>query len=345
MPNDVYDLTIIGAGPAGMFAAFYAGLRAMKTKIIDAKQEMGGFLTSYPEKTIWDVGGVEPMRCDKLIHILENQAKTFHPTVVLGEEVQHLHRHEDNLLELTSKCGNKHLTKTVLLCVGRGITQMERLDVEGADRYELANLYYTIANLENFRNKQVLISGGGHSAVDWANELIDYGAKVTVVHRRETFNALESHIQQMRKNTTVKTPYSIHQLHGNGDMIHSVSLRNHQTNDIETVQVDAVVVNHGYSRNYGPLIDWGLQAAERGIFVDAKMGTGIPGVFGAGDFVNYPSKVQLIAGTFNDAILGVNSAMLYMNPEANPVGEVSSHSDIFKERNRVLREKQQASHS
>lgn len=336
----IYDVTIVGGGPAGMYAAFYSGMREMRTKIIEAKEELGGFMRMYPEKMVWDVGGVQPIRCNDLIASLERQALTFEPTIVLGQQVQGLERLADGTMILVADNGERHYTRTVVLCAGRGITRMQRLDIEGADRYEVANLHYTIVNLERFRGKHVLISGGGHSAVDWANELADYASRVTVVHRRETFDALERQVTRMYGHADLRTPYFVSKLYGQGEQIVYVDLTHMETGAVERLDVDEIVVNHGYNRNYGPLLEWGLQQSDYGIIVDSRMDTGLPGVFGAGDFVTYGSKVRLIAGAFNDAVLAVNSAKLYLDPAANKMAGVSSHHEIFRERNKALARQQ-----
>jgi thioredoxin reductase len=334
--TELYDVTIIGGGPAGMYAAFYSGMREMRTKIIEAKGELGGFMRMYPEKMIWDVGGVQPIRCDALIASLERQAQTFQPTIVLGQRILGMQRLPDGTMMLESDNGERHHTRTVLLCAGRGITQMQRLEIEGADRYEVTNLHYTIMNLERFRGKRVLISGGGNSAVDWANELAEYARQVSVVHRREKFDAMESQITRMYGHADVRTPYVVSKLYGDGEQIRYVDLTHAETGEVEQLEVDEVVVNHGYIQNFGLLLEWGLQQSYYGIAVDNRMATGLPGVFGAGDFVTHDSKVRLIAGAFNDAILAVNSAKLYLDPGASKMAGVSSHHELFHERNKAL---------
>lgn len=338
--TDVYDLTIVGGGPAGMYAAFYAGMREMRTKLIEAKQELGGFMRLYPEKMIWDVGGVNPIRCEQLIRDLERQARTFDPTIVFGQEIHELERQEDGTLKLTSNTGAVHYTRTVLMCAGRGITQIQKLQIEGADRYELSNLHYTITNLEHFRGKKVLVAGGGNSAVDWAIELADYASHVTVVHRRREFDALERHVSRMHESVEVRTPFNISRLIGEGERIHSVQLVDAENGEELRIEADEFLINHGFSRNYGHLLNWELERQDYGVTVDSKMATSIPGVFGAGDFVTFDTKVRLIAGAFNDAVLAVNHAKLYLEPTANKMAGVSSHHDRFRELNRALAAKQ-----
>lgn len=333
---ELFDVTIIGGGPAGMYTAFYSGMRDLKTKLIEAQNELGGFLHTYPEKMIWDVGGIPPMRCDKLIVWLEQQARTFDPTLVFNQKIVGVVKQEDGNFLLTSTTGEQHLSRTVIVTVGRGITQIQKLDIQGADRYEVTNLHYTIQELISFRGKRVLISGGGNSAVDWANELTGIGAEVIVIHRRDQFKAMEKHVADMMATADVRTPYFVSQLNGQGETIHSVTITNAETGETEVLDVDAVVVNHGYTSDYGPIAEWGIELGEWAINVSNRLATNVPGIFAAGDCVHYDSKVRLIAGTFTDAVLALNSAKLYMEPEADHYAYVSSHNVRFKERNKQL---------
>lgn len=335
---ELYDVTIIGGGPAGMYTAFYSGMRDLKTKLIEAKEELGGRMLIYPEKMIWDVGGVTPTLCRKLIDQLAEQARTFDPTIVFGQQIVHQARQEDGTYILTSATGEQHWTRTVILTIGYGILQMAKLEIEGADRYEVTNLHYTVQELEPFRGKRVLISGGGNSAVDWANELEGIASSVTIVHRREQFGGHEKNIVRMKESSVnVRVPYAVNQLHSsNGEQIDQVTISHIESGESEQLEVDAVIVNHGLKSDYGPLKDWGLDMGEWWAKVSGKLETNLPGIFAAGDFVDYDSKVRLIAGTFTDAVLALNSAKLYMDPEADKVAYVSSHNDRFKEKNKAL---------
>jgi thioredoxin reductase len=341
---ELYDITIIGGGPAGMYAAFYSGMRDMKTKLIEAKDELGGRLLIYPEKMIWDVGGVTPIRCEQLIRQLIQQAQTFDPTIVLGQQISGLERLEDGTMILTAASGEQHHTRTLVLALGYGVMKLAKLDIEGADRYEVNNLHYTVQELERFRGKRVLISGGGDSAVDWANELEPLAASVTVVHRRERFYGHEKNVRRMKESSVdVRTPYAVAHLHGNasGDAIEAVSIvrvnaEDHLEIQTERLEVDAVIVNHGLRGDFGAIVDWGIEMGAWNIQVNEKMATNLPGIFVAGDTANYPTKVHLIAGTFTDAALAVNNAKLYMEPEALKMAYVSSHNEKFKEKNKAL---------
>lgn len=340
MKQDIYDLTIIGGGPAGMYAAFYSGMREMKTKIIEAKHELGGFMRTYPEKLVWDVGGIEPVRCENIIQSLIKQAQTFDPIIVYGQEVVGMEKNDDGIFTLTANTGEKHYTKTIILATGRGITKIQKLTVEGANRYEVNNLHYTVTNLNKFKDKRVLISGGGDSAVDWAIEIAGLAKEVYVVHRRDDFSAFESSVTRMKSASTTYVPYIVSRLHGHEHKIEHVTLQHVDSQEEIRLEVDEVLVNHGFERNFGgAILNWGLAAEEWGISVTPKMCTSIPGIFGAGDIITNEGKVRLIAGAFNDAVLAVNSAKLYIDPNVSKMAGVSSHNDRFAEKNEDLRQK------
>ncbi|KOP69173.1 thioredoxin reductase [Bacillus sp. FJAT-18019] len=342
--SELYDLTIIGGGPAGLYAAFYSGMRDLKTKLIEAKEELGGRMLLYPEKMVWDVGGVPPIRCEQLMQQIIRQSYTFDPTIVLGQQIVGLERLDDGTMILTAATGEKHHTRTVVLALGRGVLKMAKLEIEGADRYEVTNLHYTVQDLEEFRDKRVLLSGGGDSAVDWANQLEPIAASVTVVHRREQFGGHEKSVRRMKESSVrVFTPYVVTELQGNdsGNAIASVSIarineEGDATDEMKRLVIDAVIVNHGLRGDFGPIVDWGLQMGPWNITVNEKLTTNLPGIFVAGDSAKYPSKLSLIAGAFTDAALAVNSAKLYMEPEARFMAYVSSHNSKFKEKNKAL---------
>lgn len=333
----LYDVTIIGGGPAGLYTAFYSGMRDLKTKIIEYGPELGGRLLIYPEKMIWDVGGVAPILGEQLIKQLIEQAKTFDPTIVLKQQITGVEKLIDGSFILTAATGERHRSKTIILAIGYGMLTMKKLEIEGADRYEVTNLHYTVQELEEFRGKNVLISGGGNSAVDWANELEAIAASVTVVHRRDEFGGHEQNVRRMKESSvTVATPCEITQLHGGGDMIESVSITYLETGEVSRVDVDAVIVNHGLGYNYGPLAEWGIHMKDHVALVDEHGETNIPGIYGAGDFIEHPSKVRLIAGAFTDGALALNAAKLRIEPDAPEMAYVSSHNIRFKERNKKI---------
>lgn len=334
--QDIFDVTIIGGGPAGMYAAFYAGMREMKVKLIEGKDQLGGFLHTYSDKTIWDVGGLPPMKCTKLIDWLVQQAGTFEPNLVFGQSVDAITRQDDGVIALHTLTGEVHYTRSVIVAIGRGIAEVQKLELDSAHHYERSNLHYTVQNLNYFAGKKVLISGGGNSAVDWALELADLADTVTVVHRQDAFRALEHNVKQMKSRTKVLTPFKIDRLYGNGECIHQVAISNVATGENIKLEVDEIIVSHGYTSQASNLARCGLDMDEGMIAMNQRGETNIPGIFTAGDCAIREGKVRLIAGAFNDAIVAVNSAKTYVEPTAAGMAYVSSHNELFREKNRDL---------
>ncbi len=292
--DELYDVTIVGGGPAGLYAAFYSGMRDMKTKLIEAKNELGGKLLIYPEKIIWDVGGITPIRCDQLIEQLIEQAKTFDPTIVLKQQVAHVERMHDGTWLMTSHSGERHYTRTIILAGGYGVWQPTKLELEGTDRYEVTNLHYTVTSLERFRNKRVLLSGGSDTAVDWAMALENIASEVILVHRRERLGGHEKNVSYvMQSSIQVLHPYQIAQLHGKGNAIDAVTLAGVDNNGDHTdetlnIAVDDVIINHGSSGNHADLLNWGLDMELSSVYAYDQLTTNLSGIFVAGDMAYYP---------------------------------------------------------
>ncbi|WP_066259593.1 NAD(P)/FAD-dependent oxidoreductase [Neobacillus drentensis] len=313
----IYDVTIIGGGPIGLFTAFYCGMREMETKIIEFLPYLGGKVSYfYPEKVIRDIGGIPAVSGENLIKQLTEQAQTFNPTIVLNQQVVGLERLADGTFQLTSHNGERHRTRTIILATGFGTLKSANLDVEGAEKFEGRNLRYGVERLNDYRDKHVLISGGGNSAVDWANELLPIAKHVTVVHRRHEFSGLERNISNLRKSAaTILTPHVLDSLHGADDRIERVCVKNLETNETQVIEVDEILVNHGFCIDLGPIKGWGLDFEYGNIKVDNRMQTNIEGIFAAGDVANYPNKFHLIAGGFSEGPTAVNSAKAYIEPE------------------------------
>ncbi|SMF87809.1 thioredoxin reductase (NADPH) [Paenibacillus uliginis N3/975] len=336
---ELYDVTILGGGPAGMYTAFYSGIRELKTKVIDAQYQLGGTLLYYLDKMVWDVGGIPPITGKQLTEHLIQQVNTFEPTIVLGQEIDDLERRDDGTFVLTSTAGDRHWTRTIIMAIGfGGLRKSVKIEIDGAERYENTNLYYSVHNLEDFRGKRVLISGGGDSAVDWANELEPIAASVTLVHRRDQFKGLERSVSNMKASSvSIRTPYRVEGFHSeDGVSIQQVNICHAESGESEQLHVDAVIVCHGVTYEYGRIREWGLGIGKWNLDVTDKMETAIPGIFAVGDFVHYGSKVMLIAGAFNDAVLALNSAKLYIEPNAEKMARISSENTRFNELNRQL---------
>jgi len=334
------DVTIIGGGPAGLYAAFYSGLRELKTKIIEYQPFLGGKVHVYPEKMIWDVGGLTPVPGAKLIEQLVAQALTFEPEVVLGEKVESIARDAEGIFLLHTASGAVHRSRTVILAVGGGILKPIKLNIEGAERFEVTNLHYTIKSLARFKGKQVLISGGGNSAVDWANELAPIAAKVYLTYRSDALKGHEAEITKLGKggvelllNTTIT------KLIADKDQgqVASVMLANGEDSEVR-LEVDEVIISHGYERDK-ELLDNSevkIELKDYRVAGTPTSATSVPGIYAAGDVLYHEGKLHLIAGAFQDAANAVNEAKQYITPEAHSYGMVSSHNELFAEKNREL---------
>lgn len=336
------DVTIIGGGSAGLYAAFYCGMRDLSARIIEFKPELGGKVHVYPEKMIWDVGGIPPLTGAQLIAQMEAQARTFDPEIILNEKVTKLEKDDEGIFVVTTHTGHIYRSRTVILATGGGIIEPIKLDVDGAARFENTNLHYTVNSLEAFKGKKVVISGGGDTAIDWANELEPIAKEVSLVYRGEAFKAMEAHIKHLEASTAaIYKNTKIEQLiaDADGTKIKSVITRNHQTGEVIQLEVDDLIINYGYDRELKFIKESPLQIKlEQDFFVSgsAKSETNISGLYAAGDILSFDGKLRLIAGAYNDAANAVNQAKLYLNPDADKEIYISSHNSKFDEKNREL---------
>ncbi len=315
--TQVYDITIIGGGPTGLFTAFYGGMRKATVKIIESLPQLGGQLTAlYPEKFIYDVAGFPKIRARELVDNLQEQIKLFEPTVCLDQSVEKLEKQEDGIFKLTTN-QEIHYTKTVIITAGNGAFQPRKLELENARDYEGKNLHYFINEMNYFQNKKVVIFGGGDSAVDWALMLEPIAEKVTIVHRRDKFRAHEHTVENMRNsNVEIKTPFVPVELIGDGENINQVKIQVVKQEETEIIDVDDVIVNYGFVSSLGPIKEWGLNIEKNSIVVNSKMETNIEGVYACGDICTYDGKVKLIATGFGEAPIAVSNAKKYIDPSA-----------------------------
>ncbi len=311
-PDDLYDITIVGGGPTGLFAAYYAGFRGLRMKIIDSLPDLGGQITAlYPEKYIYDVAGFPKVLGKDLVKALVAQAEQYNPTICLHEQVQRIEPVGEKRIKVVTDA-REHWTKVVVLSAGIGMFTPTKL--KGFESYEGKGLYYFVGSKEEFRNKTLLILGGGDSAVDWVLNLQDIAEKIILIHRRDKFRAHEDSVRQLMESPAeVKLFYEIKQVLGNGRVEGAVIFHN-KTKEEETVAVDAILSCLGFASNLGPIKSWGLQLEGNGIVVNTKMETDTPGVYGCGDVAVYPGKVKLIAVDFGEAAIAINNAAIYINP-------------------------------
>lgn len=336
---DIYDVTIIGGGPAGLYSAFYSGMRDMKTKIIEYHPYLGGKVNIFLEKVLWDVGGQPPIRANHFLENLITQAMTFEPTICLNQKVDRIDK-EDEYFIISTNTGENHYSKSIIIAIGGGIYEPIKLELEGAKKFEMQNLHYTINGIDRLKDKDILISGGGNAAIDWAVELLPIAKKLTIIYRGDELKAHESQIKKLvehgvefKLNTEMKKLIS----NENKTAIERVLLKE---NDGEyELSIDEVLVCHGY--NHEVSLDFCDSIAPvrneyKQFNSEGQCKTTIPGIYAVGDIVAYADKVYLLVGTFTDAVLAVNSAKKFIEPDASSYAMVSSHNDKFNERNREV---------
>ncbi|HQX76818.1 MAG TPA: NAD(P)/FAD-dependent oxidoreductase, partial [Thermoflexales bacterium] len=329
--HEVFDVTIIGAGPAGLFGAFYAGLREMHVKIVDALDEAGGQLTAlYPEKFIYDVPGFPKIQSIDLVKNLLEQTHMWKPAMAMGERVQGMTRSEDGVMTLTTNKG-VHYTRAVLICAGVGAFQPKKLPQPELAQYEGKGLYYSVKSKADFRGKNVLVVGGGDSAVDWALNLKDYAKKVTLIHRRDGFRAHDSSVTALKMSPVdVKLFYELKTVGGEGK-VQNATIFDNRTNVETVIPVDAVILTLGYSVDLGPIKEWGLEMeGTRYIRVNSKQETSVPGIYAAGDICaeHDIEPMNLIVEGFAQASRAMNFAYQYLNPASKAFPGHSSEKKL-----------------
>ncbi|AVK82092.1 ferredoxin--NADP(+) reductase [Lysinibacillus sp. B2A1] len=313
--EQIKDVTIIGGGPIGMFAAFYGGMRGMSVKIIESLPQLGGQLAAlYPEKYIYDIAGFPKIRAQDLIYNLKEQMNTFPVDVCTKESVLTIEKGEDGIFKLVTTSGI-HYSRTILITAGNGAFKVRTLEFDGEEKYAEHNLHYFINDLNAFKDRNVMVFGGGDSAVDWAMMLEPIAKKVTIVHRRDKFRAHEHSIENlMQSSVEVITPYVPEELIGEKIITH-VKLKHAKDETIKPIYgIDDVIVNFGFVSSLGAIKDWGLEISKNSIVVNSRMETNIPGIYAAGDICTYDGKVKLIVSGFGEAPTAISNAKVYIDP-------------------------------
>lgn len=308
------DLLIIGAGPAGLYAAYYGGFRGLKVALMDSLPEAGGQVAAlYPEKIIYDVAGFPRIKGQALIDNLVEQAAPFAPLYLLNNRADTLEQRQDGVT-ITSHRGTVVDCKAVIITGGIGTFTPRPLP--NAEQFEGNGLVYFVPKLDVMAGKDVLIVGGGDSAFDWAQNLEPIAKSITLVHRRDRFRAHEHTVKQVLESSVrVMTHTEVARIEGDG-AIEKVEVFDNQTDEREILQVQAVIAALGFTADLGPLKQWGLELDKRQIVVDTSMRTNIERVFAAGDITEYPGKVRLISVGFGEAATAVNNAAVVIDPSA-----------------------------
>lgn len=317
MTEKQYDITIIGGGPVGLFAAFYAGLRGMTVKIIESLSELGGQpAILYPEKVIYDIPAYPALTGAELTDNLIKQISRFEDrtTVCLKEEVQSFEKNNQGFTIQTNK--GQHSSKAIIIACGNGAFAPRTLGLEGEESFAERNIFYNVHQLDQFAGKNVVICGGGDSAVDWALALYGLAESVTIVHRRDAFRAHEHSVELLKASgVKILTPYIPNQLIGENGQVSQIVLQKVKSEDSLTLDLDALIVSFGFSTSNKNLKNWQLDYKRSSILVNHLYQTNQEGVFAIGDAADYEGKVDLIATGFGEAPIAVNQAINYIYPE------------------------------
>lgn len=326
MSEDACDITIIGAGPVGLAAAYYAGHRDASVRIVESLEQLGGQVAAvYPEKHVYDVAGHPKVLGQGLADLCAEQGLQFGAEVHLGEEVGELEQLSSNgerLFALSTRSGRRFLTRAVIVTAGHGAFEPRKLGLEGIDEWEGRGLHYFVKRKDLFRDKACVIVGGGDSALDWTLGLQDTARlPITLVHRRERFRALETSVNEARRlqeegKVRIVAPSEVREIRGNG-AVEVVTLENTASGELVEVECDALITLLGFHSHLGSIADWGLELhGKRQILVDpTTMRTTIAGVYAAGDVAGYAGKITLISIGFGEAAIAANNAIAEIRGE------------------------------
>jgi ferredoxin/flavodoxin---NADP+ reductase len=322
----IVDITILGAGPTGLAAAYYAGHRDGTVRIVESLEQLGGQVAAtYPEKHVYDVAGHPKILGQALVDLSAEQGLQYGADVILGEEAKTLARVNENgeeLLSLTTDKGGPYLSRALIVTAGHGAFEPRKLGVEGIDEWEGKGVHYFVRQKDVFKDKACVIVGGGDSALDWTLGLQDTArTPIALVHRRDRFRALESSVNEARAleqegRVRILTPHEVREIHGDGS-IQSVSVENTETGEIEQVECEALITLLGFHSHLGEIAEWGIELeGKRQLKVDpTTMETNLPRVYAAGDVAGYPGKITLITIGMGEAAIAANNAIAQIRGE------------------------------
>lgn len=314
------DLCIIGAGPVGLFAVFEAGLLKLRCHLVDVLPQVGGQLSEiYPQKPIYDIPGFPSVNAQELVDNLMDQIATFKPEFTLGERVDGLSRQEDGSFIVTTNEGTQIHAKAIVIAAGLGCFEPRKPAIERLEDFEGKGVAYMVRNPELFRNKKVVLAGGGDSALDWTLFLSNVAEKVTLVHRGDSFRGAPDSAEKVVRlaeegkiNLILKS--NITKIDGNGHL-NEVHITMHDKT-INTINADYLIPLFGLSPKLGPIADWGLDIEKSAIKVNTEdYSTNQPGIYAIGDINTYPGKLKLILCGFHEGALMAQSAFKYIYPD------------------------------
>ena len=326
------DIIIIGAGPTGLFTVFEAGLLGLKCHIIDSLVKPGGQCSEiYPNKPIYDIPAYPEIMAGDLIHKLLDQIKPFDPGYTMGESAVELKKSDGEFIITTEK-NTKIKGKVVAIAGGLGNFEPRKPNLENIDKYEENGLLYKIINKDDFKDKNVIISGGGDSALDWTLELSKIAKKVTLIHRRNEFRGAVESVKQIQKLkdkniVDVITPAQLVAINGR-DKVESIDLKVNE--EIVTIETDFIIPLYGLIPKMNIFKDWGLNIEKNAISVNNALdySTNIKGIYAIGDINHYPGKLKLILSGFHEAAVMCHSAYNYINPDKKNILKYTTVSGI-----------------
>lgn len=334
--QELKDITIIGAGPTGLFGAFYAGMRGASCRLIDNLDQVGGQLTAlYPEKYIFDVAGFPKILAKDLVKGMAEQAGQFKAPIHLGQKVIGLRRESGNGREhfILVTESDEYPSRTVIIAAGIGAFTPRKLPLKDVDRWYGRGVHDRVLDPKAFSGKRVLIVGGGDSAFDWAVNLHGIAGSILMIHRRDGFRAHHATVQQVQAlcdagKMELRTFWEVRALQGR-ERVEGVTIFNSRTKEEQTLPMDAVIPQLGFLSSLGAIEEWGLELEKGDIKVASTMETNIPGIFAAGDITTYPGKLKLIATGVAEASIAVNHAVHFINPTAKVAPGHSSNMAVF----------------
>jgi thioredoxin reductase (NADPH) len=339
MIKDV-DILIVGAGPVGLFTVFEAGLLGLKCHLIDNLDKIGGQCAElYPEKPIYDIPGVPFQTAQQHVDALIEQIKPFEYEISLNERVDSISEdsNENNITRwrVATSDGQEFITKNIFIAAGAGSFEPRRPpNIENPDALMENGVSYAVQSKKRYENKDVIIFGGGDSALDWTVELADIAKSISLVHRRDAFRGAQHTEAQMRElvkqgKVNLLTPYQIHSIIGE-DKVTGAELKNFDTKEIEEVAADELLFLFGLNKKLGPILDWELELNEKKISVNTEnFQTNKDGIFAVGDINDYPGKLDLILCGFHETTLAVQEAYRRIHPgERVPFGYTTSNTKL-----------------
>ena len=331
------DALIIGAGPCGLFQIFELGLLGIQADIVDSLKQPGGQCTElYPDKPIYDIPALPVCGAQELVDRLMQQAKPFNATFHLGEEVVELQKREDGAFDVATSMGTRFIARTVIIAGGVGSFQPRRLAVPGVEAFESSQVHYKVRAAGDFQGKELVILGGGDSALDWTVSLCEKAKSLHLVHRRAEFRGAPAMVARMKELVAAGRMHlheaTAQELRVDNGRLTGLTIKN-VAGELLTLPAEQVLAFFGLHPKLGPIAEWGLELDRKALKVDTeKFQTSVPGIFAIGDINTYPGKKKLILSGFHEAALAAFGVQHHLNPEKRQFLQYTTTSPIMQKR-------------